>query len=277
MFFYDTCSLLNSYDRIFKSNDEFYLSSITLQELENIKTSAHKDAETKYKARRLSRLLAEHEDRYRVFAYDINVKYTLQLLGVEDNNDSRIIATVKENLKNYPCIFITEDICCYHLAKYVDIPVQLSNQEPEEEYTGFKVIELDDAALANFYNNLSEPKKIKKLGLVPNEYLIIKSTSSGGDIVDQYKLTEDGELHSIPFTTFDSQMFGTIKPKDAYQRCAMDSIKSNQITMIGGPAGSGKTALALAYMFEQMEKGKIDKLILFCNPVGAKNCAKLGL
>lgn len=277
MFFYDTCSLLNSCDKIFKSKERFYISGISLQELENIKTSAHKDAETKYKARHLTRLLAENEDQYRVFPYDINARYSLQLIGLEDNNDSRIIATAYENLKTYPCIFVTEDICCYHLAKYAGVPVQLGVQEPEEDYTGFKVIELDDAALAKFYNNLTDVKKVSKFDLVPNQYLIIKSTSSGGDVVDQYKLDENGELHSVPFLTFDSQMFGTIKPKDVYQRCAMDSIKNNQVTMLGGAAGTGKTMLAFAYLFEQLEKGKIDKIILFCNPVGAKNCAKLGL
>lgn len=47
MFFYDTCSLLNDYKRIFNSNDTFVISNITLRELENIKTSKTKDKETK--------------------------------------------------------------------------------------------------------------------------------------------------------------------------------------------------------------------------------------
>ena len=39
--FYDTCSLLLGLDDIF--NEPFVISSITLEELEHIKTSAHKD------------------------------------------------------------------------------------------------------------------------------------------------------------------------------------------------------------------------------------------
>ena len=43
---YDTCSLLDLQEKAFE--EEFYISLVTLQELENIKTSANKDAEIKY-------------------------------------------------------------------------------------------------------------------------------------------------------------------------------------------------------------------------------------
>lgn len=46
--------------------------------------------------------------------------------------------------------------------------------------------------------------------------------------------------------------------------------------MIKGPAGSGKTLLSLGYLFSQLEKGKIDKIIVFCNTVATKDSAKLG-
>ena len=46
--------------------------------------------------------------------------------------------------------------------------------------------------------------------------------------------------------------------------------------MIKGPAGSGKTLMALGFLFNQLEKNRIDKIIVFCNTVAAKNSAKLG-
>ena len=52
--FYDTCALLEKLHRAFSADSEnFLISNITLKELENIKTSANKDAEIKYKARKL--------------------------------------------------------------------------------------------------------------------------------------------------------------------------------------------------------------------------------
>ena len=46
--------------------------------------------------------------------------------------------------------------------------------------------------------------------------------------------------------------------------------------MIKGPAGTGKSYLALGYLFSLLEKGKIDKIIIFCNTVATKDSAKLG-
>lgn len=57
---------------------------------------------------------------------------------------------------------------------------------------------------------------------------------------------------------------------------AMDSFTKNQISLIKGPAGSGKTYLAMAYLFSQLERHKIDKIIIFCNTLATKNSARLG-
>lgn len=50
--FYDTCALLNAGERAFA--EPFYISMVTLRELENIKTSRSKDAEVKHKARKVT-------------------------------------------------------------------------------------------------------------------------------------------------------------------------------------------------------------------------------
>ena len=46
--------------------------------------------------------------------------------------------------------------------------------------------------------------------------------------------------------------------------------------MIKGPAGSGKTFLSLGYLLHQVERKKLDKIIVFCNTIATKNSAKLG-
>jgi len=86
------------------------------------------------------------------------------------------------------------------------------------------------------------------------------------------------KYQKIPFNKFESKMFGKIIPKnnDAYQQIAMDSLANNQITMLRGPAGSGKSLLSFGYMFSLLEQGKIDKIVVFCNTVATKGSAKLG-
>jgi predicted ribonuclease YlaK len=64
--------------------------------------------------------------------------------------------------------------------------------------------------------------------------------------------------------------------KDIYQQCLFDSLLHNEITLIGGNAGSGKTYISFAYLFSLLEEGTIDRIVVFCNPVVAKNAAKLG-
>ena len=57
---------------------------------------------------------------------------------------------------------------------------------------------------------------------------------------------------------------------------AADSLMNNNITVIKGPAGAGKSHIALGYLFHLLDKEKINKIIIFCNTVATKNAAKLG-
>ena len=57
---------------------------------------------------------------------------------------------------------------------------------------------------------------------------------------------------------------------------AVDSFVNNKITLIKGPAGSGKSFLSLSYLFHLLEINKIDKIIVFCNTVATKGAARLG-
>jgi len=59
---------------------------------------------------------------------------------------------------------------------------------------------------------------------------------------------------NITFESFDSKHFGKIKPLDVQQQFAADSFTHNKLTLIKGKPGSGKTILALGYLFGQLEK-----------------------
>ena len=58
--FYDTCSLLLAGETLFDKGEKFLISSVTIKELERIKTSANKDADVKYSARLIQHLLCAH-------------------------------------------------------------------------------------------------------------------------------------------------------------------------------------------------------------------------
>lgn len=267
---YDTNILLDLQEEVFKEN--FLISNITFAELEEIKTSRTKDEDIKLKARKLLRLLDENQDKYEILFYKNSWDAKIQEFNLPNNNDSKIIISAyKYSIDDM--IFITNDLACKMLSKSLGIHAE-SAQVKEDTYTGYKQIYLTDAELANFYNKTLENNE-NIYSLLINEYLLI--TNSSGKVIDKYKWTKEG-YKNIPFYKFESRMFGKITPKDGdpYQHIAMDTLANNQISMLRGPAGSGKSYLAMGYLMEQLEKGRIDKILIFCNTVAVRGSAKLG-
>lgn len=273
--FFDTCAILDLQQEAFKS--KFLISNITLTELESIKTSGTKDEETKWSARQLLHLLEKNKDNYTVVIYNKDVVEPLvESFGLISNNDSRIIAMAYDYYNsNQDSVFITSDMACAAIAKSIGLPTEsLSDTYVEDLYTGYKEIQMNDNELAIFYNKIindgEDPFQLKN-----NEYLLI--TDHSNKIIDKYKWKENTYI-KIPFYKAESKMFGSVAPfhGDHYQNIALDSLYNNQITMLRGPAGSGKSYLAFGYMFSLLEQGKIDKIIIFCNTVATKGSAKLG-
>ena len=58
--FFDTCALLDLQESVY-TEGRFFISNITLNELEQIKTSGTRDEEIKWKARKVLQLL--HKNR----------------------------------------------------------------------------------------------------------------------------------------------------------------------------------------------------------------------
>jgi PhoH-like ATPase len=277
--FYDTCSLLSAREKAFETETLFYLSSITINELENIKTSGYKDEQTKYEARTLLRLLEQNEGKYKIALYkDKLFSKIISEFDLPDTPDSKIIATAFYFTKNSDreILFCTEDLVCKTIAKSLGLSViSYRDTEAEEKYTGYYEKVYSDEELANFYNEvLCENKNI--YNLLDNEYLILRDKNT--KIIDKYKWTNN-HYEAVPYYVAESRTFGKVSPKkdDIYQQLALDSLNNNQISMLRGPAGSGKSCIAFGHMFSLLEQGKIDKIIIFCNTVATKGSAKLGL
>lgn len=274
MFFYDTCSLLNNYNVIFKNIDAspFVISNITLGELEDIKTSKHKDDDVKYKANKVSQLLNFYDGYYTIVNYekDWDETYIKSNPILFEKNDSRIIITAfVYSLKHPDICFVTTDLSCNNLARSIGLNTNILLSK-NDNYTGYKIITcVTDNELAETYDRIYSGEHFD---LLPNQYLLLQQ---GDKIIDSYVL-RDNKLQQIQFNTFKSKTFGEIKPLDAYQKIAMDSLKNNVVTMLRGSAGVGKSYLAVSCLFDYLESGKIDKIVIFCNTVATKGSAKLG-
>lgn len=143
--------------------------------------------------------------------------------------------------------------------------------ESNDDYKGFEEKILNENEMAYFYGHLTE----NMYELIPNEYLILRNENE--EIVDKFRWT-GYEYQNIKFPNIKSNYLGTVKPYngDIYQQMVLNSLSNNQITMIKGAAGTGKSYLALGYLMWLLEKHKIDKIIVFANPVPTANSAKIG-
>ena len=268
--FYDTSSLLLKADTLFEDNEYFAISSITLEELEHIKTSANKDADVKYSARKLINSLNNHMGEYEVVFFNEDMAKPIVKAGIFLNNDAKILSCALSYNKKHDVEFITNDICLKHLAKLFLEEVE-SIDENRDDYTGFKDVIMNENEMTAFYSN----PNANFYDLLVNEYLIVRNDKR--EIVDRLCWTGEGYRH-LDYANFSSKWFGDIKPikGDVYQAFVADSFTNNKITLVKGPAGSGKTFLSLAFLIHKLEKNKIDKIIIFCNTVATKDSAKLG-
>ena len=269
MRFFDTNALFVDKDILKK--EKFVISSVTLEELEEIKNSSGKDSELKYQAREILRMLDSKFLDYDVVIFKEEYLKPIIKTGIPVNNDLRIISCALAYHRDKKCgiEFITNDLSCKTIAKMFINQVK-SLREPKDNYKGFKSAYLDNFNLNELYSNSQKNKYANMI----NEYLLVYNKDTK-ELID--RVVWNGKTYrSLRFKTFSSKMFGDIKPRDEFQFCAMDSLANNQFTMLRGPAGSGKSILALSYLFSELERDHIDKIVIFCNTLPAKNAAELG-
>ena len=270
--FYDTSSLLLKATSLHE--EPFVISSITLQELENIKSSGRKDLETKHNARLVLNYLDNH-DNYTIHIFTNSMLQPIEEMDLEISNDMKILATAIDYDKFVQpdeTIFVSNDIALKNIANlyFGADSIQSVCEEEIDPYCGYKDVIMSDEQLNEFYTNQQNTYDLKV-----NEYLIIRNQE--GEVIDRFCWTGE-EFDRLKFKSFRSRWFGEVRPMkdDVYQMLAADSFSRNNITMIKGPAGTGKSYLSLAYLLNQLEYHKIDKIIIFCNTVATKNSARLG-
>lgn len=272
--FYDTCSLLLAGEQVFEREEKFALSSITFKELEYIKTATNKDSDVKYSARLLLHLLDHYPDHYDVVIHKKNYEDVIKQANLEITNDTMILSdaiALNNTIYQDAVIFVSNDLSLKNIANLFFGNLMIESVPEEiDTYLGYKEIKVDsENDLAAFYQDV----KRNQFNLLQGEYLIIKNAEN--EIIDTR--VWDGESYRyLKYNDFNSQQLGKIRPKDIYQKLLFDSLSNNKITMVKGPAGSGKTLASLAFLFNKLEHHELDKIIVFCNTVATADAARLG-
>ncbi len=253
--FYDTNALLILGEKAF--DEQFAISSVTLQELENIKTSRNKSDEVKYQARAVTRLLDEHLNKYEVIVYDDTVAKIVSIHKMQETPDVQIIASAKYISESSEITFVTNDIACKIIAKNVfKLKVESVNIN-EDIYRGYKII----SGNTEYINIAMDNMDLSEWNV--NEYLVIHNTEDDTD----KEMRFDGERFvslKLPSSKF-------IKAKNSLQRCALDILNNPDITIaaILGGYGSGKTHVSMQMaLYHVVEKGNQSKILGVRSPQG---------
>lgn len=254
VYFYDTNAILDLQDKAFENY--FYISSVTLEELEHIKTSKNKDDEVKYLARKSLHLLDERMDSYECIVYDSHIEDIINNTSIEITPDSKIVACcyyARKKLVNN-LVFYTNDISCKMIAKQIfGLPVESSaagNGHDGYIYKGYKEITGNTQYINQYMENIDLSQ------WYINEYLIIRNIDDGSE----KEMRFDGEK----FVALKLPPSRYIKAKNSLQRCALDILNNLDITIaaILGGYGSGKTFLSMQMaLYNIQEKGRASKIL----------------
>lgn len=249
MDFYDTSTLLNINDCM--PSEPFIISFATIRELQNIKEDSKKDAEVKANARAVVRYLSENPNKFTVC---MNGKGECIKQGFDVTNDNIILSGALYENGISPIIFYTDDLLLGIIARSHSLEVKSSKDigTAKTEYLGYKEVTLNDEEMAYFYSNLYE----NNFGCVCNEYLIIRN--SEGVMTDKRKWNGESFV-TVSKQSFKSKLLGNVKPLDAVQACAFDSLVTNDINLFFGRAGTGKSTIPFSYIIQGLESGKIKK------------------
>lgn len=276
--FYDTSSLLLLADQL-QDDTQLALSSVTLGELEGIKSSSNADEHTKYCARRILNYINEHfeSDNLDLIIYNNDIDMTA---GVPDipgdlTNDKKIIySAIYYDINCHPdeVIFVTNDIAQKLIANtYFGFDCIESVKIEQDNYTGYMEVCPGELELISFYENPS----INYWNALTGQYILLKNEQN--EIID-VRCWDGSSYRYLNDQTINSKWFGKLRPinGDIYQKMAFDCLHRNQLTVLRGSAGVGKSLIGLAYLFNLLETYQIDKIYIFCNPVATKDSAKLG-
>lgn len=265
--FYDTSSLLLAQDKAFK--EHFYIASVTLSELEHIKVSEHKSPELKYKARKLVRLLDEHRDAFTAVVDDTAVRTIVDKHFLPDSADNRILASMSLTSCD---VCYSDDLCMRLVGQQVfGLNMQAYKvEETEDAYNGYLQLQMSDSEYAVFLNTLTD----NSFGCLINEYLIVYDQEY--DLRDCFRWNGGQFVSAYSKNLCSLTMGDKIKPKDEFQRCAIDSMMNNTITAITGRAGSGKSLMSLCAAMYLIDSHRYDSLTVLFNPTSTRGAQKMG-
>ncbi|QIW89911.1 PhoH-like phosphate starvation-inducible [Bacillus phage Izhevsk] len=271
-FVVDTNALLRKPEVVF--DFDCVIPSHVLREIEQLELKRKSDRTLQFEIRRLKKFLDENEDNPHVY---IDIKdYKFSLEKEEDGFDSQYVDNILLQVavdNGYG--MITNDRLLKEKCKLYNITIQKMDDSNFVDNKGFQEFAMSETG----YNRMMETPEHNHFGLMINEYAIVNNRVDN-ELLDIVKWTGEttkslrdakGKLGA----EFRTNQFGKFKPYDEQQIMAVDSIRNNQLTILRGRAGSGKSLITLNTAWRMVEEEGY-KLVMFVNPTPLREAQELG-
>ena len=258
-FIVDTNVLL-SYPKVLDEGN-LVITRRSLKEIDGLKKSP--DSELRFDCRRASHAINEKRDEI-----EFIMKQKMKLCV-----DDEIIYFAKK----YGYGIITNDLNILIVAYKMGIQCRGYNNEGSH-YAGVQTFyaTFDNLKYSEVVNTIVTTKQ-PPVPMKENEFLVIKDSDTD-EVYCSYRY-QNGELNLLGAKRPIANSYTKkILPRNPEQECLFNLLQdtSVKIVMAKGKYGSGKTMCLTNYALEQLEKGKIDKIVWVPNNAFNDNSRELG-
>lgn len=292
----DTCVLLHDPECIYKFEEhDIYIPLACIDDLDEIKT---KRDSTGYAARQVFRNLDQHsiqemsrgvlinDSKGKLFIFNGEAPLTKneQPMITRINSDNAIINTALRLKSSFPkkkVVIVSKDTGLRVRATSWGCLAENYKSDLLHEgelYSGYRIVPIEDQSdweLLIKRQDICDLKSLKcheKLhGIFPNEFICFQYGHAS--ILAWYNCKQ------IKIFDDKKQQFMGVVGKNMEQKFALKALENDDIPLVclSGPAGSGKTMLALAVGLEKHNEGRYDKIFVMkpTIPVGGKDIGYL--
>lgn len=247
--FVDTSVVLSPNFR-FSDFEQVVISIISIEELDNLKTSDTKG----YFARQAIRKIIEADN----VEIKLDYKVTKSIHRFLDyKNDNYILSFFNDEwVKDEDIILLTDDFGMLVKAQALGFPCRLFEFDKNSNnniYSGYRRLILDQQEL----QSLSENPSI--YNFYPNEYIIVNNKTSSEEKLFTWN---DRYIEEVKVKPISNKYINKINPLDIYQKAFFHMLQNDEvkIKITDSIYGVGKSFLMIHWSLQMLEKEKFNKL-----------------
>lgn len=247
-------NVIIKFPSVFQNIDNIHIHLKTVEELDRLKTSENLDLA--YRARKAAKLISANLHKITIERKNYGQK------AVDD--------ILLHCAKRKKFVLITNDLTLELKSRFNGVESQSYLNGEKTNYTGVKTIEVSSNEEVKSF--LTEPVLSE---LKENQFLIFEDatttelqtdgTMRHPSLVEYVK--KDGNFIKVKDYTMKNKLYPKLKARNVEQKCLINALYDEKINIyvVTGGFGTGKSFITVNFALQQLERGKIDKIVYVPN------------